>query len=56
MSVIRNILNPRSEKNGDFFSAIQKLIGFKPKQIEHYQTAFTHRSLRKKDDLGNDLN
>ena len=56
MSVIRNILHPRSEKNGDFFSAIQKLIGFKPKQIEHYQTAFTHRSLRKKDDLGNDLN
>ncbi len=56
MSAIRNILNSRSEKNGDFFSSIQKLIGFKPKQINYYQTAFTHRSLKKKDSLGNDLN
>ncbi|HET8839211.1 MAG TPA: ribonuclease III [Flavobacteriaceae bacterium] len=63
MSVIRDILNSRlpasktgSDKGGDFFSSIQKLIGFKPKQIDYYKTAFTHRSLRKKDDLGNDLN
>lgn len=56
MSVIRNILNSRSEKNGDFFLSIQKLIGFKPKQLDYYQMAFTHRSLKKKDDFGNDLN
>lgn len=63
MSVIRNILHSRlpagktgSDKNGDFFVAIQKLTGFRPKEISYYETAFTHRSLNKKDGLGNDLN
>lgn len=56
MSVIRNILHSRSDKSGNFFDAIQKLIGFKPKAISYYRTAFTHRSLNKKDEAGNDLN
>lgn len=56
MSVIQNILNSRSEKNGNFFESIQALIGFRPKTISFYKTAFTHRSLQKKDDAGNDLN
>lgn len=56
MGVIQNILHSRSDKNGNFFMAIHKLIGFKPKEISYYETAFTHRSLNKKDAEGNDLN
>ncbi|PZW44034.1 MULTISPECIES: ribonuclease III [Mesonia] len=55
MNVIRNILGSRSEKSGNFFSEVQKIIGFKPKSIAHYQIAFTHRSLNKKDKDGNPI-
>ncbi len=53
MSVIRNILNSRSSKNGNFFNVLHKILGFKPKEISYYQKAFTHRSLNKKDEFGN---
>ncbi|RZS99539.1 ribonuclease III [Aquimarina brevivitae] len=56
MSVIRNILNSRSEKNGNFFIQIQKIVGFKPKNIKHYEKAFTHRSMNLKDKKGNAIN
>lgn len=56
MSVIRNILNSRSSKNGNFFMAMQKILGFKPKNISHYEKAFTHRSLNQKDKEGNAIN
>ncbi|MAQ74822.1 MAG: ribonuclease III [Aquimarina sp.] len=56
MSVIRNILNSRSEKNGNFFMEIQKITGFKPKNIKHYEKAFTHRSMNLKDKQGNAIN
>ncbi len=56
MSVIRNILNSRSSKGGNFFIAISKILGFKPKNIVHYKKAFTHRSLNKKDEEGNAVN
>lgn len=56
MSVIRNILNSRSEKNGNFFMGIQKITGFKPKNIKHYEKAFTHRSMNLKDKKGNAIN
>ncbi len=56
MSVIRNILSSRSEKNGNFFSKIQKILGFKPKNIKPYEKAFTHRSLNLKDKKGNAVN
>ena len=56
MSVIRNILNSRSSKDGNFFIAITKIVGFKPKNLSHYKKAFTHRSLNKKDEDGNAIN
>ncbi|HLU80698.1 MAG TPA: ribonuclease III [Flavobacteriaceae bacterium] len=56
MSVIRNILHSRSDQDGDFFDEIHQLIGFKPKNLFYYQTAFTHRSLHKKDEKGNEIN
>ena len=56
MSVIRNILNSRSSKGGNFFNSLHKLLGFRPKNIEIYERAFTHRSLNIKDKLGNPIN
>lgn len=56
MSVIRNILNSRSSKDGNFFISLQKILGFKPKNLSHYRKAFTHRSLNKRDEEGNAVN
>jgi ribonuclease-3 len=56
MKTIRNILNSRSKNDGNFFVSIQKILGFKPKKIQFYQTAFTHRSMNIKDDEGHSIN
>lgn len=56
MKNIRNILNSRSNKGGNFFVAVQNILGFKPKKIKYYQTAFTHRSMNIKDDEGHPIN
>lgn len=56
MKVIRNILNSRSSKDGDFFIKMQNILGFSPKNLKYYQRAFTHSSLQQKDQFGNDLN
>lgn len=56
MSVIRNILNSRSAKGGNFFNILQQILGFNPKDLDHYKKAFTHRSLNKKDEKGNAIN
>ncbi len=56
MSVIRNILNSRSSRGGNFFIALQKILGFNPKNISYYRKAFTHRSLNIKDEKGNAIN
>lgn len=56
MKNIRNILNSRSKNDGNFFVSIQKILGFKPKRIQYYQTAFTHRSMNIKDDEGHSIN
>lgn len=44
MASFNNIFNPRAQKDGDFFIVIKQLLGFKPKNIDIYQEAFTHRS------------
>lgn len=56
MGVIRKILSSRSSKNGDFFIKLQDILGFTPKNLHFYQRAFTHASLQKKDQFGNDVN
>jgi ribonuclease III len=56
MSVIRNILNSRSSKGGNFFNILTEILGFKPKSLNHYKKAFTHRSLNRKDEEGNAIN
>jgi len=35
---------------------ITKILGFKPKEIKFYETAFTHRSMNIKDSVGNVIN
>ncbi|MGY5846066.1 ribonuclease III [Salegentibacter sp. HM20] len=56
MSVIRNILNSRSSRGGNFFNTLTGILGFKPKNIGHYKKAFTHRSLNMKDEKGHAIN
>jgi ribonuclease-3 len=53
---IRDILNSRSKSNGNFFAQIKKILGFKPKKIQIYKTAFTHRSMNIRDKDGNAIN
>ncbi len=56
MNFIRNILNSRSDKGGNFFLQVDKIIGFKPKKQNLYIKAFTHRSMNIKDKKGNAIN
>ena len=56
MSFIRNILNSRSSKDGNFFLQLQNILGFKPKNKSLYRKAFTHRSMNLKDKKGNPIN
>jgi len=56
MKYIRNILNSRFKNDGDFFMKINEILGFKPKKIKIYRTAFTHRSMNIKDGKGNAIN
>ena len=56
MKRIRNIFGTRSKDNGDFFMAIYKILGFKPKNLKHFETAFTHRSMNIKNSKGHTVN
>ncbi|MFV0539988.1 MAG: ribonuclease III [Aestuariibaculum sp.] len=56
MKYIRNILNSRTESNGNFFIHLNKILGFKPKKIKFYEVAFIHRSMNIKDNKGNAIN
>lgn len=56
MKNIRNILNSRFKRNGDFFMDVTKILGFKPIDEKFYKKAFTHRSMNIKDSKGNAIN
>ncbi|MFV9551729.1 ribonuclease III [Algibacter sp. PT7-4] len=56
MDSIRNILNSRFKRNGNFFMQLTKILGFKPKKVKYYKKAFTHRSMNIKDTKGNPFN
>lgn len=56
MKTIRNILNSRFKNSGNFFIHLKEVLGFKPKNIQIYKTAFTHRSMNIRDDEGNAIN
>ncbi len=48
--------NSRSSNDGIFFSTIEEILGFQPKDIEIYKRAFIHRSSNKTDLNGNAIN
>ncbi len=57
MRIIRKIFpKSRSLEDGIFFGAIEKILGFPPKNIDFYKKAFTHRSSNIIDDVGNPIN
>ncbi|WP_289043992.1 ribonuclease III [uncultured Olleya sp.] len=57
MKGIRNIFKSRSKNDkGDFFVAISEILKFKPKTLNYYKTAFTHRSMNIKDEKGHIIN
>lgn len=56
MDSIRNILNSRFKRNGNFFMELTKILGFKPKNLKYYKRAFTHRSMNIRDPKGNAFN
>jgi ribonuclease III len=56
MSIIKKIFSKsRSAEDGIFFSKIERLLGFKPSNLDHFRKAFTHRSMNKVDEKGNTL-
>tara|TARA_R110002072_G_scaffold22615_1_gene79308 strand:- start:133922 stop:134665 length:744 start_codon:yes stop_codon:yes gene_type:complete len=56
MASLKNIFNSRTEKDGDFFFEIKKIVTFKPKDISIYEEAFTHRSTNEKNSDGQPQN
>ncbi|HEY9169794.1 MAG TPA: ribonuclease III [Lutibacter sp.] len=50
MGFIRKIITSRPKKKEDvFYADLSKILGFKPKNISHYQKAFVHRSTKEFD-------
>jgi len=47
---------PAPQQGGIFFTEIQRMLGFDPLNILHYERAFTHRSSNKLDEKGNPIN
>lgn len=56
MKIVQNILNSRSDEDGNFFLVLKKILGFNPKHLDIYRKAFTHRSANRKDAQGNPVN
>ena len=56
MNYIQNIFSARQNKNNPLCFALEPILGFRPKTIEFYERAFTHRSTKLKDPQGNAFN
>ena len=56
MKFSSHIFNSHSKSDGDFFLEMRRILGFKPRNLEHYKRAFLHRSLNLKDEYGNPKN
>ena len=57
MRLIKKIFSKsRSQEDGIFFDAIERILGFAPKTIDLYKKAFTHRSSNRMDEKGNPVN
>lgn len=57
MRFLRKIFSKsRSLEDGIFFDAIEKILGFSPKNLENYKKAFTHRSSNRLNNNGSPIN
>ena len=56
MTSIKNIFIPRTEEDGAFFYSIKKIISYRPKNIQLFEEAFTHRSKNEINTDGNQKN
>ncbi|MBT8281882.1 MAG: ribonuclease III [Muriicola sp.] len=56
MNFPSNIFNSHSDKDGDFFLGMTRILGFKPKDLKIYKKAFLHRSANQRDKKGNPMN
>ncbi|QBA65261.1 ribonuclease III [Muriicola soli] len=56
MNFPSNIFNSHSNKDGDFFLGMTRILGFKPKDLKIYKKAFLHRSANQRDKKGNPMN
>lgn len=56
MKFIQKLVNFNSKKDDKFYNELKNIIGFKPKSLEYYKVAFTHRSAKKVDLKGNPIN
>jgi len=56
MASIKNIFKPRTDESGDFFYGVKRIIVFRPRNIQLFIEAFTHRSMNEKNEIGNAIN
>ncbi len=56
MKFIRKIIKPQDEDDEVFYGELKQLLGFKPKNLDYYKTAFIHRSVKVLDAKGNRVN
>jgi ribonuclease-3 len=56
MASIKNIFTPRTGEDGAFFYSLKKIIFYRPRNIELFEEAFTHRSKNEKNSDGNQKN
>ena len=56
MASIKNIFTPRTEEDGAFFYSLKKIIFYRPRNIELFEEAFTHRSKNETNSDGNQKN
>ena len=56
MATIKHIFKPRTKENGIFFYSIKKIINYRPKSIQLFEEAFTHRSKNDNNSVDNQKN
>ena len=49
MKFIRKIIDTRTKDDEAFYKDLKKIIGFNPKNLQHYKKAFIHRSIKEVD-------
>ena len=56
MNLIRKITNSHSEQDEEFVMAMKNILGYRPRKVEFYKEAFTHKSLKELNKNGYPMN